>query len=158
LTLSPFRAVLYGGLTAGALDLLDAFAFFYFYSGARPVGILHSITAGWIGRTAARAGGIPTALLGLVSHFLIAMIFAAAYVLASRYLDVLRRRWVICGLVYGAAAYFVMTWVVVPLSNAGGGSLTLALPARAIVTNGVLIHAFGVGLPIAYFSSRTPAR
>lgn len=157
--LTPVRAALYGGLVAGALDLLDAFVFFGFYSGAQPVGILQSIAAGWMGRNPARAGGVPTALLGFVSHFLIAMIFAAAYVWASGHIDILRKRWVICGLLYGLAAYFVMTWVVVPVSNAGGGiSLTLALPDRPVLINGLLIHAFGVGLPIAYFASKTPER
>jgi hypothetical protein len=157
--LPPVRAALYGGLVAGALDLLDAFVFFWFYSGARPGGILQSIAAGWMGRNPARAGGMPTVLLGLVSHFMIATIFAAAYVWASGYIDILRKRWVICGLLYGVAAYFVMTWVVVPVSNAGGGiSLTLALPARPVLINGLLIHAIGVGLPVAYFASKTPER
>jgi hypothetical protein len=155
--LSAPRAILYGGLTAGALDLLDAFTFFWFYSGARPMGIMQSIAAGWMGRNPARAGGIPTAALGFFSHFLIATIIASVYVLLSRYIDTLRRHWVFCGLAYGIAAYFVMTWVVVPLSNAGGGiSLTLALPARPVMINGLLIHALGVGLPIAYFASRVP--
>lgn len=153
--LSPSRAVIYGGLAAGAFDLLDAFVFFGLYSGAQPIGILQSIAAGWIGRNPAHAGGIPTAMLGFLSHFMIAMIFAAAYVWASSHIETLRKRWVICGLLYGLAAYFVMTWVIVPISNAGGGiSLTLALPARPVLINGVLIHAFGVGLPIAYFASR----
>jgi hypothetical protein len=154
--LTPVRATLYGGLAAGALDLIDAFVFFGIRSGAQPIGILHSIAAGWLGRDAARAGGIPTALLGFVSHFLIATIFAAAYVWASGYIAVLRRRWIICGLLYGIAAYFVMTWLVVPASSAGGGlSLRFALPVRPVLINGLLIHAFGVGLPIAYFASRT---
>ncbi|HWI19165.1 MAG TPA: hypothetical protein VNT81_15530 [Vicinamibacterales bacterium] len=154
--LTPVRAALYGGLTAGALDLLDAFIFFWFYSGAQPMGIMQSIAAGWLGRNPARAGGIPTAMLGFFSHFLIAMIFASAYVWASGSIEVLRRHWIVCGLLYGIAAYFVMTWIVVPLSNAGGGiSLTLALPARPVLINGLLIHAFGVGLPIAYFAKQT---
>ena len=153
--LTTTRAIVYSGLTAGELDLLDAFVFFWFYSGARPMGILQSIAAGWMGRNPARAGGVPTAALGVLSHFLIATIIAALFVLASRYIDTLRRHWVIAGLAYGIAAYFVMTWVIVPLSNAGGGiSLSLALPARPVMTNGLLIHALGVGLPIAYFASR----
>jgi hypothetical protein len=139
---------------AGALDLLNAFIFFGLRSGAQPVGILHGIAAGWLGRTAARAGGMSTALLGFVSHFMVATIFAAAYVWASSHIDVLRKRWIICGLLYGLAAYFVMTWVIVPLSRAGGGSLTLALPVTPVLINGLLIHALGVGLPIAYFASR----
>jgi hypothetical protein len=154
-SLSALRATVYGGFAAGALDLLDAFVFFGFYSGAQPIGIMQSIAAGWMGRNPARTGGLPTAALGFFSHFLIATIIAAVFVLASRHIEVLRRHWIVSGLIYGLAAYFVMTWVVVPVSNAGGGiSLTLALPARPVLINGLLIHAFGVGLPISYFASR----
>lgn len=148
------RAILSGGLAAGALDLLDAFLFFGIRSGARPVGILHSIAAGLVGRDAARGGGIATAALGFALHFLIAFIIATIYVIASRFLPVLRKRWFVCGIAYGVVAYFVMTFVVVPLSNAGPGRIAFALPVTPVLINGLAIHAFGVGLPIAYFASR----
>src|SRR5688572_24361553 len=148
------RAILFGGLVVGILDLLDAFIFFGLRSGARPIGILHSIAAGAIGRDAARAGGIQTAALGLLLHFTIAFIITAVYIVASRFLPVLRKRWVVCGLAFGVLTYFVMTFVVVPLSNAGPGRITLALPVAPVLVNGLAIHAFGVGLPAAYFASR----
>ena len=59
--LSPAIAIVYGTLTVGALDLLDAFIFFYLRSGARPVPILHSIASGLLGPAAARSGGTPNA-------------------------------------------------------------------------------------------------
>jgi hypothetical protein len=149
------RAIFYGGATVGTLDLIDAFVFFGLRSGSRPVPILHSIAAGFVGREAARAGGIPTAILGVAAHYLVAFCIVTVYVLASRMLPVLRKQWFLCGIIFGIAAYFVMTWVVVPLSNAGNGSITFALPVRAVMINGILIHAFGVGLPAAYFASRT---
>ena len=142
------RAIVYGGLVVGVLDLLDAFIFFGLRSGARPIGILHSIAAGAIGRDAARAGGVPTAALT------IAFIIAATYVVASRFLPALRKRWVVCGLAFGVLAYFVMTFVVVPLSNAGPGRITFSLPVVPVLINGLAIHALGVGLPAAYFASR----
>ena len=148
------RAILYGGLVVGVLDLLDAFIFFGLRSGARPLNILHSIAAGALGRDAARAGGLRTAALGVLLHFAIASIITAIYVVASRFLPVLRKRWIACGLAFGVAAYFVMTFVVVPLSNAGPGRVSLALPALPILLNGLAIHALGVGLPAAYFASR----
>ena len=92
--------------------------------------------------------------LAFVLHFLIAFIIVSIYVAASRYLRALRTQWVPCGLAYGVAAYFVMTWLVVPLSNAGSGDMTFALPVRPVLTNGILIHAFGIGLPAALFASR----
>ena len=154
--LSVPRAILYGGLTVGTLDLLDAFIFFGLRSGAQPVAILHSIASGFIGRDAARAGGVSTAIVGLFTHFFVATCIVTVYVLASRMLPVLRKRWVTCGIAFGVVAYFFMTFVVVPLSNAGGGSISFALPPVPIMTNGILIHMFGVGLPAAFFSSRVP--
>jgi hypothetical protein len=154
MSLSAGRAILYGGLAVGVLDLVDAFVFFGLRSGAQPIGILHSIAAGVLGRDAARAGGVPTAIVGLLSHFLVAFCIVTVYVLAGRVMPVLRKRWVICGFVFGVIAYFVMTWFVVPMSNAGNQQITFPLPVMPVMTNGILIHMFGVGLPTAYFSSR----
>jgi hypothetical protein len=147
------RAIVSGGLVVGVLDLLDAFVFFGLRSGAKPMGILHSIAAGAIGRDSARAGGVPTAALGLLLHFLVAFIIASIYIVVSRFLPVLRRRWLMCGLAYGVAAYFMMTFVVVPLSNAGPGRIAFALPVTPVLINGLAIHMLGVGLPTAYFAS-----
>jgi uncharacterized membrane protein YagU involved in acid resistance len=147
--MTPARAIVYGGLTVGVLDLADAVIFFYLRSGVSPVAILHSIAAGLLGPAAARAGGAPTAALGLVLHFLIATIIVAIYVAASRRRRLLRERVVLCGLTYGLIAYVVMNYIVVPLSNARSGG-PIVWP---IVINGLLIHAFGVGLPAAWFAS-----
>lgn len=141
---------MYGGLAVGTLDLLDAFIFFYLRSGATPVDILHSIASGLLGPAAARSGGIPTAALGFFLHYLIAFLIVLIYFLANRRMPILRSRPVICGLAYGVAAYFVMTYVVVPMSNARSGG-PFVLP---VFLNGLLIHAFGVGLPSALFAAR----
>ena len=150
--LSVPRAILYGGLTVGTLDLIDAFVFFGLRSGAQPVAILHSIAAGFVGRDAARAGGIPTAILGFFSHYLVGFSIVTVYVLLSRVVPMMRKQWLISGIAFGVIAYFVMTWFVVPMSNAGNHQITFALPATPIMINGILIHMFGVGLPAAYFA------
>jgi hypothetical protein len=54
---------------------------------------------------------------------------------------------VVTGLAYGVAAWLVMNFVVLPLSAAGAP--TFRWPT---VTNGILIHMFGVGLPSALFA------
>lgn len=149
-SLSAWKAIVYGGLTVGALDLTDAFVFFYLRSGAKPVPILHSIASGLIGPAAAREGGLQTAALGFFLHFLIAFIIVTIYFLASRVIPVLRQKPVICGIAYGVVAYFVMTYAVVPMSNARSGG-PFVLP---VFINGLLIHAFGVGLPSAIFASK----
>ncbi len=107
-----------------------------------------------IGREAARSGGLATAALGLFLHFVIATLIALVYVGASQWVGVLRRRWAVCGLAFGIVAFFVMNWFVVPLSRAGSGVVTFALPATPSLINGLLIHAVGVGLPIAWAAAR----
>ena len=139
------RAILAGGLVAGTLDLLDAFVFSYLRSGAMPVRILHAIASGLIGREAAIGGGAATAVLGFAIHFCIALTMAAFYVLLSRWWPVFTRRAVLMGIIYGVGAYFFMNYVVLPLSAIRGSG---AAPWPSFI-NGVLIHAFGVGLPIA---------
>ena len=141
--LSTGRALLYGTVAVGVLDLLDACLFFGLRSGVAPQRILQSIAAGLLGR-ASFSGGWQTAALGFVLHFVIAFAVVLVYLVASRRVPILRRNYIACGLAYGILVYLVMNFVVVPMSAAGGG----ARPA-AVIVNGVLIHMFGVGLPAA---------
>jgi hypothetical protein len=146
--LTPAQAVLFGTLTVGTLDILDAFIFFGLL-GVAPVRILHSIASGLLGR-AAYEGGAATAALGLGLHFFIAFGIVAVYVLASRWLPVLARRPWVYGLLYGLLVYAVMNYVVVPLSAA-----SLRPPSGLSLVNGLLIHALGIGLPSALFARAT---
>jgi len=154
LRLSPVRAVLYGGLTVATLDILDAFIFFGLRSGSTPQRILQSIASGLIGRQAATQGGLETAVLGAVLHYFIASMIVLVYYLASRRWRILSAKPIVCGIFYGLVVYAVMNYVVVPLSAIGGGVRIAATP---VLINGLLIHAFGVGLPSALFS-RAAAR
>jgi hypothetical protein len=140
------RALLRGGLIVGLLDILDAFIFFGL-RGAQPVRILQSIAAGLLGRSAFQ-GGAATAALGLALHFFIAFAIVAIFFAMARAVPFLTRRPFLTGPLYGLLAYFVMNLVVLPLSASGGGGI----PAGAVLTNGLLIHAFGVGLPAALFA------
>ena len=142
--LSPATAVAWGALVVGVMDLLDAFVFFGL-RGVQPVRILQSIAAGLLGR-AAYQGGAATAVLGVCLHFFIASMIVVTYYAASRYIGLLTRRPVVCGLIYGVLVYFVMSEVVVPLSAAGRGPFSLP-----VFLNGLAIHALGVGLPTALF-------
>ena len=108
-----------------------------------PIRILQSIAAGLLGR-ASFQGGAGTAALGLFLHFFIAFVIVAIYFAAARGIPLLTRRPFLFGPLYGLVAYWVMNYVVLPLSAAGGSH-----PAGAVLTNGLLIHAFGVGLPAA---------
>jgi hypothetical protein len=143
--LGPVKAIVYGALVVGALDLLDALVFFGL-RGAAPIRICQSIAAGLLGR-AAFQGGAATAALGVALHFFIATCVVVTFYLASQRLPVLVRHSVIAGLLYGLAVYGVMNYIVIPLSALGGRG-PFVLP---VFINGLLIHAFGVGLPAALF-------
>lgn len=140
--LTPGRAVLLGTLAVGVLDLLDVFVFFGM-RGVAPVQILHAIASGLLGR-AAFAGGLATALLGLLIHFAIACAVVVVYHLASRRFPTLRRHPFAWGPVYGILVYLVMNYLVLPMTPAMTGP-----PSLPVVVNGLLIHALGVGLPAA---------
>jgi hypothetical protein len=149
------RAILYGGLTVGTLDFLDAWIFFGIRNGSTPVSIGHSIAAGLLGSAASRAGGIPTAVLGVALHYFIAFTIVTVFVFASRMIPVLVKKPVVFGILYGIAAYFFMNWVVIPNSAIGG---TPRLVFNPVFFNGILIHMFGVGLPAALFAARVRGR
>ena len=141
------QAILYGTLVVGTLDALDAIVFFGLRSGAQPIRIFQGIASGLIG-PAARQGGLKTAALGVFLHYFIAFGIVTTYVLVSRRVRLLTRHPVMCGLLYGIAAYAVMNLVVIPLSKIGGPSM----PATPVLVNGLLIHMLGVGLPSALFT------
>jgi hypothetical protein len=149
-TLSPARAILYGTLVVGTLDALDAIVFFGLRSGATPIRIFQGIAGGWLGR-ATYTGGLGTAALGVASPDLIAFGIVTTYFVISRRLRLLTRHPIPCGLAYGLLAYLVMNRVVIPLSAIGGPA---AWPVLPVLANGLLIHAFGVGLPSAIFAAR----
>ncbi len=86
-----FRAILFGGLAVGVLDMLDALIFFGWYIGIGIQPVFQGVAAGLLGREAAGSGGWNTWLLGLFLHFCIAFIIAAVYCVASLYLPVLLR-------------------------------------------------------------------
>lgn len=50
--LSPARAIVYGGLVVGTLDILDAVIFFGLWRGVAPIRIFQSIASGLLGRAA----------------------------------------------------------------------------------------------------------
>lgn len=145
--LSPLAAVLAGGLTAAALDITYAFIAFGL-RGVGPVKILQSVASGLLGE-ASYQGGLATAALGGALHAAIAVVMAAIYVAASRFLPPLNRRPWLWGPAYGIGCYLVMNYVVLALRFG-----PRPVPSLDILLGGAAIHMFGVGLPIALFAAR----
>jgi len=144
------RAIFTGGLIAGAIDITYACVFSYIRRGVPPGRILQSVASGALGQ-AAFEGGTPTAALGLLLHFLIALIWATIYYFASRKVRVLARVPYICGVVYGLVIFALMNYAVIPLSRAPFGAPPPASPA---FNTGILVHMLGIGLPIALATRR----
>lgn len=168
--------ILLGGLLAGAFDIIYAFVVYGPLSyGVTPQQVLQSVAAGWIGRDASRAGGWDTASLGLASHFLIATLMAAVYVLAAQSWRALTKSWVLWGFVYGLILYVAMNYVVVPLSHAGandGFAASIGEVSRRLqdsfgdwrprydpnypwmIAGTIFTHTVLVALPIAWAAQR----
>lgn len=132
------RPILAGGLAAGILDLTAAFILF----GRR---VPWGIARGLVGARAAE-GGAELYILGVALHFFIATSAAAVYYAASRRLRFLKEAFLVCGPFYGIGVYLVMVLIVLPLSAYHSRD---PIP-RASLIQGLLVHMFCVGLPIAF--------
>jgi len=133
------KAILWGGLLAGAGDFLFALCFYGW-----KLGVFQSVAGGLIGREAARAGGVPAFMLGTLLHFLIAGIWAAIFWGLSRRLPFLIKYAIPAGLIYGLVVYLGMNCVVLPLS-----ALQVPLRLPPLVSWPAAAHLVLVGLPIA---------
>jgi hypothetical protein len=143
-------AIAIAGTICGVLDITAAFLV-YGWFGLKPIPLLQGIAAGLLGPRSF-TGGLSTAALGLLCHFVIAFSAAAVYFAASRQISFLLAQPAACGVLYGIAVYFFMRWVVVPVSAAKSGPFSLKMTVI-----GVVIHIFCVGLPIAFAVRRFSA-
>jgi hypothetical protein len=135
-----FLAIAVGGVIVGILDLVYAIVV---YSPHHPILIPQTIASGVLG-VKSYGGGVQTAVLGVLLHFVIALGAAAVYYVASRRLAFLVDHAVVSGLIFGALVYFFMHLVVLPLSAASLGHTPLIYEACEFIE-----HWFCVGLPIA---------
>lgn len=146
----PFETIVYGGFAIGILDGIFALVFYHLILGAPLLRIFQSVAAGVLGREAAFNGGLSTFLLGVVLHFVVAMLIATVYFIVSSKLNILIKQAIFFGLLYGMIAYLVMNYIVIPLSRADSGTKSLQNFVIEIVG-----HAFLVGLPVALIARRS---
>ena len=110
---SIVMAILLGGVVAGTIDVGAASAINGFVD---PLRILRFIAGGLIGLPAAKAAGLQASALGFALQIGMSLIIAAIYNIGATVLPILRRHWLPAGLAFGVGVYFVMEYVVVPLS------------------------------------------
>jgi hypothetical protein len=131
-------------LFAGTCDIAFATGFSYLRRGVPPRRVLQFVASGALGPQAFE-GGLRTAALGLALHYLNAFIIAAAFFAIAAVRPALVRRPLIVGVLYGAAVFWVMNFIVIPWSRIGPRP---ARPAVVVVPE-LLVHMFLIGYPIA---------
>ena len=147
---SASKAIFWGGLIAGTLDLTGACVASWLRANVSPVIVMQSISSGLLGR-AAYSGGAKTAVMGVALHYLIATTWTAVFYFASRKLRFLIERPITSGLVYGVLVWLFMNFVVLPLSKFPPPRTAPTLSGRMI---GLLIIMFCIGIPIALIVRR----
>ena len=140
------RKIALATLVAGTLDILSA-CVYTIIPGHSPVAMLKILGSAVLGDSAMH-GGWAAAVVGLLLHFAIMAVMAAAFVIAAQRLPVLKARWVLAGIAYGLILWAVMNLVVVPL-RFGPPHFTVHGLVEQLFSHIVL-----VGIPIAWFAKR----
>jgi hypothetical protein len=150
--LSAVITILRIGLVAGTLDIADALVFNQLRD-VTPTMVFQYIASGLIGMKSFRSG-LASVFLGVVLHYFIALSWTGIFYAGSRRLAILRRRPVICGLIYGGAVYLFMNLIVLPLSRVPRLQNPITVAARI---NGVLAVLLFIGLTVSLLVHRESA-
>jgi hypothetical protein len=145
------RGILAAVAVSGTLDILSAF-FFGGLKGVGPGKILRYVASGPFGDSM-RDGGLAAAAVGLGVHFALMAIMVSLFFLIASRVDIVRRRWLLSGPLYGILIYLVMYWIVVPARFGIAPKTDLWS-----VGNALFSHIVCVGLPMAYIASRMISR
>jgi hypothetical protein len=146
-----FTRILWIGLVAGTLDITENIVFNAF-RGITPWRIFQFIASGLIDGRSFQLGWASVGL-GVLIHYAIALIWTAIFYIAATEFNfnVLLRRPILSGLLYGMLVYAIMNFIVLPLS---------AVPPRPSATtiasqvNAVLALMFCIGMPVALLVKR----
>ena len=141
---SALTAILLAGIVAGTVDIGAA----SLINGRDPIFISQLIAGGLLGKDALQ-GGLRIAALGLVLQWAMSALIAAIFVTASGMWPMLRQHWLGSGIAFGVPVYFVMEYVVVPLS---AWHRTPKFSVVPFCENMAAMMVFGV--IVAWFASR----
>jgi hypothetical protein len=159
---SPGRAILWGWMLCGVLDITSAIII-SIASGSTPIRMLQGIAGAVLGpKTFDR--GFATAAMGLAMHFLVALTATLVFYALSRRIPAMVEHPVVAGLLFGVFWLLVMYRGVIPLLAALRPlylSNVVKRPLPALWPLPLLVHMTCVGLPIslarAAFGPRPPA-
>jgi hypothetical protein len=140
--------ILRAGVVAGVMDGLGASLMFYWRTGKGPEGVFRYVASGALGNVAF-TGSAAMAVVGVIFHLIIALIWALIYVRFSVQIRQAVRSWVVRGVLYAIFVWMIMNLVVIPLSRTPDVPLTWMGAVR-----GALVLVFCIGLPIAFITHR----
>jgi hypothetical protein len=147
---SLLRLIALGGLIIGTADAIIYHWLVSSVLGGYPLASVYQyIASGALGESAF-AGGIATALLGVLIHFFVALVVAGVFILSADRISLLRRYSIVGSLLYGFGVFIVMTMVVTPLSAAPA----LPPPTTPQLIVAILDHMLVVGLPLGILVQR----
>ncbi|MEO6404634.1 MAG: DUF1440 domain-containing protein [Ferruginibacter sp.] len=147
------KTILTAGLIAGLMDISAAIIVYAFILDLTTTQrVLQSVAAGIYGKESYK-GGWQTAIIGLLLHFLIAMIFAVIFYFIYPLFKKISRNKIIQGIIYGIIVWTIMNKLVLPLSA------TKAPPFKwnySLLSISIIICC--VGIPIAWVTNSMRAR
>jgi hypothetical protein len=146
---SILRSIAFGGVMIGLLHLIIQDGLVFSLLGQRSLILVVQYVASGAMGNAAFAGGLATALLGLIFHFLISMIVAGVFILSFYQIPLFHRNIMIGSLFYGICVFVVLYYVVLPLSAAP------PVPLHPMdIIELIVEHALVIGLPLGLLVRR----
>ena len=147
---SLLGSIVLGGLIIGTVHLIIQEWLVFSLLDKNPfITVLQYLASGALGN-AAFAGGLATALLGVLFHYLVSFVVAAVFILSADRIPLLRRYAILGALVYGFGVFIVMNLVVLPLSAAP----PLPAPTTPQLVELILEHILVIGLPLGIIVRR----
>lgn len=144
---SAFHSIVLGWLAVGVLDAIAA-STNAAVRGISPVRVWQYVASSLVG-TESFERGATTVVIGLLFHFGVALGVAVGFYLLARMFPFVVRHSVVSGAIYGIVVFFVMSYLIVPLTMVRQGPFSWS----GMIT-GILIHIFFVGLPPALITRR----
>ena len=147
---SLLRLSVIAGLIIGFADEIIYHWFVTNVLGGIPlISVYQYIASGALGN-AAFAGGIATALLGVLFHYLISIVIAGVFILSANRIPLLRRNVILGSLLYGFGVFIVMNMIVTPLS----ATPPLPTPTMSQLIVMILDHILVFGLLLGILVKR----
>ena len=139
---SLLRSSVIAGLIIGTADVIIYHWFVTSVLGGIPlISVYQYIASGALGESAF-AGGIATALLGALFHFLFSIVIASVFILSADRIPLLRRYVIPGSLLFGFGVFIVMNMIVTPLS----ATPPLPAPTTPQLIVNILDHLLVFGL------------